>query len=78
VSELMARAADTAWRPVRLGSVIARSECLVPLNGETKVIDTARIRNIAFHMDGNICEYLNELRTIDNELQKGRNDHERQ
>ena len=76
--ELMSRATEIAWEPVRLGNVIKRSECLLPLNGEMRVIDTQRIRNISFHTDGNICEYLNELRTIDNELQKGRIDHERQ
>ena len=76
--ELMTRAKEAEWQPLRLGKVMKRRECVVPLNGRKTVIDTQRIRNMSLDGSGNIREYINELRKLDNELQKGTTYHDDQ
>jgi thiamine-monophosphate kinase len=69
--DLMLRADTGGWRPLRLGIVLEEEVIRLPLNGRFVRMDTARLRNCAFRMSGNVRQYLNDLLAIDEEIQEG-------
>ncbi len=69
--ELYVRAEASGWQPVKLGSVLVEEVVRMPYNGRYVRIDTARIRNCAYRLTGDVRPYYNEMLKIDNELCEG-------
>jgi thiamine-monophosphate kinase len=73
--ELLNRAVSVHWHPARLGTVISQPEIRLDLYGSSRSIDTARVRNASFTAGAHVGEYIQELLTIDRDLQKGNGYH---
>lgn len=69
--DFLYRASKNEWYPIPIGKVIDETAIKLNLYGETTTIDTGRIRNLPIQMNGNVENYVNELLTIDKEIQKG-------
>jgi thiamine-monophosphate kinase len=74
-NELLRSAEKDHWHPVRLGIVAEEPEIRLPLYGQSVLLDTGKIRNLASQVNGDIQKYITELLMIDNEIRKGVFDH---
>jgi thiamine-monophosphate kinase len=74
-NELLRSAEKDHWHPVRLGIVTEEPEILLPLYGQSVPLDTAKIRNLASQVNGDIENHINQLIMIDNEIRKGASEH---
>ena len=57
--------------PVPIGVVTERPGVLLPLDGETVELDTARIRNLPSEVGNNIEDYIGRLMSIGREKREG-------
>ena len=73
--ELLDIANGSDWKPLRLGVVIAEEEIRIPLYGRQAVLDTGKIRNLAFECGSDVRRYIQELSLIDNKCKEGALNH---
>lgn len=64
-------AAKCGWAPVPLGRVIEMTGVVLPLYGEVRKIDTARIRNCSADAGNDVGNYLRQLLAIEHDIRKG-------
>ena len=75
-ADLVDKAMNAGWRPLRLGTVIKESKLLIPLYGTDVTIDATRLRNLAFEMNGDVEAYIKNLVAMDREIRKGEFHHD--
>jgi thiamine-monophosphate kinase len=69
--ELFAIAQEINWMPLRLGKVLERPGVYLPCNDRHVLLDTARIRNLAYACDRDVHRYIEELQQLNIDLIMG-------
>jgi thiamine-monophosphate kinase len=66
------------WAPIHLGRVIGEQVLRLSIHGDRVDLDSARIRNLAYQINGDVESYIAELLRMDRDIQKGVCNHERE